>query len=253
MRQTSIGASAAWLERLWHELAQPECFDDGVEAARNACVAGASLGAAVIGAGAYYDNPLTGAPALRACMQRLAALPLELDAWLSALAPAPCAEAGGALVSAGFGFVSPGQDGVFYSLLAGHVARERAASRCRFVLDQREALRLAGPLNAAGLCALSFLDHDVDVDTAERTFLLMKVDIALREALVARRAGVAAIPFAGVRYVYEGALPAPRRRDRLALMRRLGLEPEMHSMGSAPDRAAAATAAAPVAPGGGAA
>lgn len=221
------------LERLWLELARPECFDEGVEAARNACVAGASLAAAVISVGAYYDNPLTGAPALRACMQRLAALPLEPDAWRQRLAPAPYPEPGGPLATPGFGFVSAGQSEVFYSLLAGHVARERAAARGRFLLEQREALA-PGPLNAAGLCALVFLDHDVDPDTAERAFWSLKLDIALREAQAARRAGLPAIPFGGVRYVYEGELPRPRRRDRLELMRRIGLEPEPVPNGANP-------------------
>ena len=93
-----LATRAAWLERLWHELTQPACFDEGVEVARNACVAGASLAAAVISAGAYYDNPLSGVPALRACMKRLAVLPLELRAWQQALAPAPDPEAGRRLV-----------------------------------------------------------------------------------------------------------------------------------------------------------
>jgi hypothetical protein len=246
MRQTLIETRAAWLEQLWHELAQPACFDEGVEAARNACVAGASLAAAVISAGAYYDNPLTGAPALRAAMQRLAALPLELDAWLTALAPKLLPEASGVLVTAGFGFVSPGQDEVFYALLERQVARQPSA-RCGFVLSQREALRPAGPLNAAGLCALVFLDHDVDLDTAERTFWSLKIDIALREALAAQRAGVAAIPFNGVRYVYEGELPPPRRRDRRELMRRLGLEPETPPNGAALGATPGASSRAPAA------
>jgi hypothetical protein len=244
----ALTARAAWLERLSQQLTQPECFDEGVEVARNACVAGASLAAAVISAGAYYDNPLCGVPALRACMKRLAALPLELAAWQQALAPAPDPEVGGVFFTPGFGFVAPGQNEVFYSLLAGHVARERAAARCRFVLEQRAALSLAGPLNAAGLCALVFLDHDVDPDAAERHFWSLKIDVALREALAARRAGVASIPFGGVRYVYEGELPAPRRRDRRELMRRLGLEPERCANGAALDVSANAAATAPAAP-----
>ena len=118
----------------------------------------------------------------------------------------------------------------------------RAAASC---VEQRAALSVAGPLNAAGLCALVFLDHDVDPDAAERSFWSLKIDIALREALAARRAGVAAIPFGGVRYVYEGELPAPRRRDRRELMRRLGLEPERCVNGAAPGVTASTAATAP--------
>jgi hypothetical protein len=242
----AITTRAAWLDRLWHELTQPECFDEGVEVARNACVAGASLAAAVISAGAYYDNPLSGVPALRACMLRLASLPLELAAWQQALAPAPEPEVGVSFTP-GFGFVAPGQAEAFYSVLAGHVAREPAAARCRFVLERREALNVPGPLNAAGLCALIFLDHDVDPDAAERSFWSLKIEIALREALAARRAGVASIPFGGVRYVYEGELPAPRRRDRRELMRRLGLEPERCANDAAPGKTRNAAAGAPAA------
>jgi hypothetical protein len=218
------GRGPAWLERLGLELSRPDSFDEGVEAARNACAAGASLAAAVITAGAYYDNPLTGAPALRACLERLTPLPLELGAWQRAFASEPQPEAGGAVMAPGFGFVAPGREHVFWAALRRLVSDEPSAVRGQFLLEHQLAFGEAGPLNAAGLCALVFSDHDVDLETAERTFWSLKIDVALRQAQRARRAGVAAIPFAGVRYVYEGDLPAPRQRDRAALLRRLGLD-----------------------------
>jgi hypothetical protein len=222
MSTAASGERSDWLSRLTLELTRAETFDEGVEAARNACAAGASLAAAVITAGAYYDNPFTGAPALRACMQRLTGLPLDLAAWRRALEPRPH-DAAGVVMTPGFGFVATGREQVFFALLGTYAGP--GAGRSRFVLEHREALaRLAGPLNAAGLCALAFLDHDIDLDTAERQFWSLKIDVALREALAAQRAGVAAVPFGGVRYVYEGELPEPRRRDRRVLMQRLGLD-----------------------------
>jgi hypothetical protein len=229
MSTSACGERSGWLSRLAFELTRAETFDEGVEAARNACAAGASLAAAVITAGAYYDNPFTGAPALRACMQRLTGLPLDMAAWRSALEPRPH-DAGGVAMTPGFGFVATGREKAFFSVLGTYAGP--GALRSRFVLEHREALaRLAGPLNAAGLCALAFLDHDIDLDTAERQFWSLKIDIALREALAAQRAGVAAVPFGGVRYVYEGELPEPRRRDRRALLQRLGLDGDGEALG----------------------
>jgi len=212
----------AWLAR---ELARAEAWDEGIEAARNACVAGASLAAGAIVAAAYYDNPLTGAPALRECIERVGPLPLTLETWREALAPRPHPAFDGHPVSPGFGFLGPGREGVFFAALSRWVERTPSAPRSRFLLAQRAALEpLTGALNAAGLAAFACLDCGLDGDAAERCFLLFKLESALDEAQKAQRAGLRAIPFNGIRYVYEGTLPAPRARDRQALLRRLGLD-----------------------------
>ena len=223
-RAASHGRSPAldWLAR---ELSRAEAWDEGIEAARNACVAGASLAAGAIVAAAYYDNPLTGAPALRACLERVAPLPLALESWRDALAPRPHAAVDGQLVTPGFGFLGAGRDGVFFAALARWSERGSSAPRSRFLLAHRAALEpLTGALNAAGLAAFVCLDAGLDGDAAERGFLLCKLESALDEAQKAQRAGLRAIPFDGIRYVYEGAMPAPRVRDRQVLLRRLGLD-----------------------------
>jgi hypothetical protein len=212
----------AWLA---HELCRAEAWDEGIEAARNACVAGASLAAGAIAAAAYYDNPLTGAPALRECMERVGPQALALDAWREALAPRPHPAADGHPVAPGFGFVGPGREGVFFGALERWVERVPSAPRSRFLLAHRAVIEpLAGALNAAGLAALACLDCGLDADAAERRFLLLKLESALDEAQKAQRAGLRSIPFDGIRYVYEGTLPAPRARDRQALLRHLGLD-----------------------------
>lgn len=215
-------AALAWLAQ---ELGRPEAWDEGIEAARNACVGGASLAAGAIVAAAYHDNPLTGAPALRACIERVGPLPLELDVWSAALAPRPHPACEGRAVTLGFGFVAPGREGVFFAALARWVERAPRAPRSRFLLAHRAVFEpLAGALNAAGLAAFACLDCGLGADAAERRFLSFKLESALDEAQKAQRAGLRAIPFDGVRYVYEGTMPAPRTRDRQALLRRLGLD-----------------------------
>jgi hypothetical protein len=219
--------TAESLRQLDLELARPELCDEGIEAARNACVAGASLAAAAVTAAAYYDNPLTGAPALRACMRCLGALRFELSVWQSELAPRAAAGAGEPAFTPGFGFVLPGGEIAAIAALRRLLEREPAATspyRRFWVEHHRQLRKQAGALNATGLAALTFLDHGLDVDAAEQHFLLAKIAVALREAQAARQVGVAAIPFGGVRYVYEGPLPAPKPRDRRALLARVGIE-----------------------------
>ena len=215
-------STLAWLA---HELGRPEAWDEGIEAARNACVGGASLAAAAITAAAYYDNPLTGLPALRACLELVGPPPLELDAWCRMLAPRPHPDADGQGMTPGFGFVAPGQQGVFIGALARWAERAPNAPRARFLLAHEAVLvRVAGPLNAAGLSALVCADEGFDASAAERLFLLSKLASALEQGQKARRAGLGTIPFNGVRYVYEGELPPARGRDRHALLRQLGLD-----------------------------
>jgi hypothetical protein len=215
-----------WLVRLAAELGARALWDEGVEAARNACVAGASIAAAAITAAAYYDNPLTGIGALSACMQRLEPLPLELSAWRAALAPRACLRAGAEL-SPGFGFVTPVQAERVLAACERLCAEEPplCTPRCRFLLEHApELCALAGPLNPAGLTALCFLDHGRDTEHAERHFLAWRTDIAVAEAQRARRAGLGAFPFLSEHFAYEGEWPPPPRpRDRAALLASVGL------------------------------
>lgn len=207
------------------ELLAGELFlDEGIEAARNACVAGASLAAALVTAAAYYDNPFTGAPALRACMSRFGGLPLALPAWLSEAAPKKYDRADVPFVP-GFGFVLSDRANVVLTECRRLVARGAAGPRCRFVLEHHSALaRTAGALNATGVAALFFLDQGVDIDVAERRFLLLRSEVALVEAEKARRAGLQAFPFLSDRHVYEGHMPPAVPLDVPALMQRLGLD-----------------------------
>lgn len=202
--------SERWREVLEATLASELLWDEGVEAARNACVAGAPLAAAAITAAAWYDNPLTGGRALLAALARFRALPASLPAWLAALTPAPSPELGESAYVAGFGYVS--------EAAAGHLLERGAAlaahlpgARLRFWLEhQRPLCARAGALNAAGLCALAFADAELDADTAERLYLLWRLAPALAEAQRAKQAGLARFPFFEDGYAYEGAWPATR-------------------------------------------
>jgi hypothetical protein len=216
------------LHLLEAELADPASFDEGVETARNACAAGASIAAGAIAAAAYYDNPITGIGALRALMCCLGGVPDELEAWQRALSPRHHPETDDANFTPGFGFVPAAR--AERTLLAcrrlGALAAGRAAPRCRFLSTHHEALPvLAGPLNETGLAALTYLDAGLDVESAERRWLTCKLSIAIGEAQRARRAGIAAFPFSLGRYVYEGPrAPPPAPLDLEALKRQLGLD-----------------------------
>jgi hypothetical protein len=215
------------------ELERPGHFDEGVEAARNACVCGASLAAAAITAAAYYDNPITGLPALRACMLRLDGLPLGppaqvLDAWRVALQPHVLAPCGTRPFTPGFGHATARQAEEALAgcqrLAALHGPALVTPARCAFVAECHAALSaVAGPLNATGLAALALLDAGVDLDCAERLYLSWRIAATLGEAQRARRAGVGAFPFLSEGYVYEGALPAQRAFDYQQLLARVGI------------------------------
>ncbi len=208
-----------------HELSHGALFiDEGVEAARNACVAGASLAAALITAAAYYDNPFTGTPALRACMLRFGALPLQLEAWLREAARRELVDGADVSFAPGFGFVLPDRAGVVLDECRRLVEQGAAGPCCRFALQHHAALeRAAGPLNATGLAALFFLDQGLGVDAAERRFLLLRCEVALVEAEKTRRAGLQSVSFLSERHVYEGYVPPAVPLDVPALMQRLGL------------------------------
>lgn len=216
--------SPGWTEVVLAELASEALLDEGAEAARNACVAGASLAAALITAAAYWDNPLTGAPALRECMRRLASAPLGERAWLDAISEDDGGEpfAGAA---PGFGYVTPARAEAIVDACRRLTGRGIGGPRCDFFL-QNQAFFAGelGALNVAGLCALLLSDRGLDARAAERQFLLWQLDIALREGERARRAGVMAFPFASERYVYEGPRPERRALDLATLTQELGLD-----------------------------
>jgi hypothetical protein len=219
------------LRLLEAELGQRASFDEGVEAARNACAAGASIAAAAITAAAYYDNPLTGLGALRELMARLSDVPNELGPWERALARGCHSETGDADFTPGFGFVTAARAerilGACRRLAA--LASPRAPWRCRFMAQHHQSLsEAAGPLNETGLAALAYLDAGIDIESAERRWLTCKLAVAIGEAQRAQRAGVTAFPFSFGRYVYDGAEPTPVPSDSSldlpALKRRLGLD-----------------------------
>jgi hypothetical protein len=218
--------TGAWRQRLAHELARAALFDEGVEAARNACVAGASIAAAAITAAAWYDNPLTGLPALALCMRRLAALPpVDVEAWRLGLAADGDGDA--APFTPGFGFVAPAQARSILEAarrLVDAAEPGEEPARARFYLRHHAALAaVSGPLNQTGLAALCFVDHGVDPEAAERWFMVWRIETAIGEAQQARARGLAAFPFFTEQYAYEGARPAAREWDLDALMRQVGL------------------------------
>lgn len=215
------------LADLAHELSAQALFDEGVEAARNACVAGASIAAAAITAAAWYDNPLTGVPALLGCMARIEPLPFDVARWIDALRPGPHPETGDPDFTPGFGFVAkPAADAVRAACTRLAAARGGPPPRPRsaFFLEHARAIQAAvGSLNQAGLAALLFVDHGVEKAEAERTFLVWRLETAIAQAQRARSAGLASFPFFGDRYAYEGSRPPERTLDLAALRLELGL------------------------------
>jgi hypothetical protein len=207
---------------LANALANEALFDEGVEAARNACVAGATLAAASITASAWYDNPLTGTRALLDCLAKLDELPLSLEAWQRAFAPRTHPETQDDSFSPGFGFVSEEQGACLLSA-ACRLADCPEAERLRFYLSHSGGLGFDEALNAAGLAAFVYSDHAVSADDAEREFLLSRVDVAIREAARARSRGIAHFPFFSEAYIYEGTSPKARSHDLSEAMRKVGL------------------------------
>jgi hypothetical protein len=209
---------------LANELAAVALFDEGVEAARNACVAGASIAAAAITAAAWYDNPLTGAPAVLACMARIRPLPFDASGWIQALAPGPHPETGDPSFTPGFGFVGEPAAVAVRAACARLAAARGGRARSAFFLEHGNAIAAAaGSLNQAGLAALIFLDDGITEIDAERMFLVLRIETAVAEAQRARSAGLSSFPFFGDRFTYEGHRPPERTLDLAALRRELGL------------------------------
>lgn len=220
--------SEPWKRALARELAREALFDEGVEAARNACVAGASIAAATITAAAWYDNPLTGLPALRACLCLLAKLPCEVSAWRAALFPRVHPDTGDADFSPGFGYVGSSQGAAILDSCARILQIAGGTLVCPrmafFLKHERELSATLGPLNHAGLAAITFADRKVAPDSAERIYLLFRTETAIIEAQRARDAGLASMPFFSEEYVYEGSRPPIRAIDSEALLKEVGLE-----------------------------
>jgi hypothetical protein len=215
------------LRLLEAELAHPASFDEGVEASRNACAAGASIAAAAITAAAYYDNPLTGLGALQELMSRLRTVPNELAAWQEVLSRRRHPETEDPDFSPGFGFVTPAraERTLLVCRRLAELTQTMCSSRCRFMAEHHGSVsEVAGPLNETGLAALVYLDTGIDIESAQRRWLSFKLALAVEEAQKARRAGIDAFPFSLGRYVYEGPRPAPGSLDLDALKRQLGLD-----------------------------
>lgn len=219
------------LVRLRRELSRPRLFDEGIEAARNACVAGASIASAAIVAAAYYDSPLVGILALTQCMQRLAALGSDLDAWFEQFQAERDPETCHKRFAPGFGYVTNRQ--------AAHIRRAcqrcaetHAPARCsfstvEFYLRHVSALtRACGPLNIAGLMALVCTDQAIPEADAERYLMLWRIDTAIGQAQNARRAGLGVFPFLTEVHEYEGPWPAPLAPTRHDYLLEIGLEQE---------------------------
>lgn len=214
-----------WAHQLAREFSREDLFDEGVEAARNACVAGASIAAAAITAAAFYAGPLLGLPALRGCMKRIRRLPLDEEAWARALRPSPHPDTLDEAFVPGFGYVGPPQAIAVLDACRRWAESGPGRHHSRFFLRHRQALcAVAGPLNQVGLAALAFVDRGVSLDRAERWFLLWRLRPALAEAQRARRLGVKTYPFLSKQYHYEGARPPVRSFNLARLMQQLGLE-----------------------------
>lgn len=190
-------------------LSSPSLWDEGVEAARNACVARAPLASAAIAAAAFYDNPLTGVRALRRLMRCLSGVSVDGDAWLAVLRPAPHPETDDTDFVPGFGYVSEQRGAaVFDACRVLH--RAVGGERLGFYLRSAHVLRpTAGRLNATGMCGLAFLDAGLSEDEAELRFLMLRLEPALAAAQRARRTGLSNFPFFEDGYAYEGAWPSP--------------------------------------------
>lgn len=214
--------------RLRREMTQPMLFDEGIEAARNACAGGASIASAAITAAAFYDSPLVGIRALRECMELLQSLPFQLDAWLDTFRSRQDPTTRETTFAPGFGYVAPRQAAFLVSVCRRHFSQRSGqlkATRCSFYLDHQEPiLGTCGPLNRIGLVALVSSDLGIAVEDAERHFLLWQLDSAIREAQRARREGLSKFPFLSEYHQYEGTWPDPHQHRDDEYLIQIGLE-----------------------------
>jgi hypothetical protein len=218
----------AIMMRLRLALAHQQLFDEGIEAARNACVGGASIAAAATVAAAYCDSPLVGAPALRDCMQRLDAMPMVVEDWVAAFRCHPQAGTGKPIYAAGFGYASADQAALLRRIcrrLLHQQQRTGSGARSVFYLQHHSLLtEHCGPLNRVGLMALVFVDQGCTLDDAERHFTVWNIERAIVEAQKTRRAGLSQFPFLSEIHRYEGPWPDCASASTNDYLRMIGLE-----------------------------
>lgn len=216
------------LGRLRQALANEVLHDEGIEAARNACAAGASIAAAAIVAAAYYDSPLVGIPALRRLMQELARIPRELHVWLSAFRRETGTTSSPSNFAPGFGYVNEEQAAFVIDACRrclGRRTQARDASVCAFFLENHQSLTpFTGALNRVGLMAIVCTDLGTSLEDAERYFMTWRVECAILEAQKARARGLNQFPFLSEYHHYEGTWPSPTDIRRDDYLRQIGLE-----------------------------
>lgn len=215
------------LAQLRRETMRSLVFEQALEIARNACVAGASIAAAAIGVAAFCDSPLVGVPALRVCMARLAHLELTAEAWRRAFRRGCTGIERQSEPAPGFGYVN-----------AACAANVRAACRriltaqqrrsggrlTRFFLAQHTRIdRTCGALNPIGLMALVFVDEGVVPARAERHFLYWHIRRALVEAQRSSVIGTGRFPLLSELQQYEGTWPEPHQQPTRDYRREIGL------------------------------
>jgi hypothetical protein len=216
------------LARLEFELSHEALFDEGIEAARNACVAGASIAAAAIVAAAYSDSQLVGLPALRECFQKFESLPINVDAWCSAFQYYRDAISLEPVFAPGFGLVTAQQSAFILSAcqrLSVRMARATVGTRTAYYLEHHSQMTSqCGALNRIGLMSLVCIDQHVSIDDAERMFMVLRIKSAISEAQKARHDGLAQFPFLSEQFQYEGRWPTQQTELIGDYLHQIGLE-----------------------------
>jgi hypothetical protein len=216
------------LVRLERELSHEILFDDGIEAARNACVAGASIAAAAIVAAAYSDSPLVGLPALRECMRQVESLPLTIDAWQTAFNSHRDAESQELVFAPGFGHVTEQQAAFLLSVcerVSACISRNSSESRTKYYLSHHHQITSGcGPINRVGLMSLVCVDQRVSYDDAEHMFVVLRIKSAISEAQKVRHDGLAQFPFLSEQFHYEGQWPTQQTVFAGDYVHQIGLE-----------------------------
>jgi hypothetical protein len=216
------------LARLERELLHEILFDEGIEAARNACVAGASIAAAAIVAAAYSDSPLVGLPALRDCMRQVEALPFTIDAWRTAFKCHRDTDSQEIIFAPGFGHVTEQQAAFLLSAgqrLSARMSRPNVGSRTAFYLNHHTQITSeCGALNRVGLMSLVCVDQQISYDDAEYMFVVLRIKNAISEAQKVRHDGLDQFPFLSEQFHYEGQWPMQQTVFADDYVHQIGLE-----------------------------